>query len=187
MFSKFKRKKNKQEVSDEVYSFSEIGEKYNFRVSTPQGYFPEDVDRVIIDLEQRLESMSNDNLLLRRERDDAVADKRMIDEEYKKLRWDMSVFEVPHTSTQEDISMLNELSNINSSVEPADEEILIDNDAEISDIDTASNSNVNDINDDNDDLVLDIISDTSSDKKLDVSSNDKVETEELDDDLDLII
>ena len=37
MFSKFKRKKNKQEVSDEVYSFSEIGEKYNFRVSTPQG------------------------------------------------------------------------------------------------------------------------------------------------------
>ena len=185
MFSKFKRKKNKQEPSDEVYSFSEIGEKYNFRVSTPQGYFPEDVDRVIIDLEQRLESMSNDNLLLRRERDDAVADKRMIDEEYKKLRWDMSVFEVPHTSTQEDILMLNELSNINSSVEPADEEILIDNDAEISDIDTSSNANVNDIN--NDDLVLDIISDTSSDKKLDVSSNDNVETEELDDDLDLII
>lgn len=187
MFSKFKRKKNKQEVSDEVYSFSEIGEKYNFRVSTPQGYFPEDVDRVIIDLEQRLESMSNDNLLLRRERDDAIADKRMIDEEYKKLRWDMSVFEVPHTSTQEDISMLNELSNINSSVEPADEEILVDNDTEISDIDIASNSNINDISNDNDALVLDIISDTSSDKKLDVSSNDKVETEELDDDLDLII
>lgn len=184
MFSKFKRKKNKQEASEEIYSFSEIGEKYNFRVSTPQGYFPEDVDRVIIDLEQRLESMSNDNLLLRRERDDAVADKRMIDEEYKKLRWDMSVFEVPHTSTQEDISMLNELSNINSSVEPADEEILIDNDAEISDIANIADESNSDI-DDND--ILDIISDTSSDKKLDVSSNDKVETEELDDDLDLII
>lgn len=184
MFSKFKRKKNKQEASEEIYSFSEIGEKYNFRVSMPQGYFPEDVDRVIIDLEQRLESMSNDNLLLRRERDDAVADKRMIDEEYKKLRWDMSVFEVPHTSTQEDISMLNELSNINSSVEPADEEILIDNDAEISDIANIADESNSDI-DDND--ILDIISDTSSDKKLDVSSNDKVETEELDDDLDLII
>lgn len=165
------KKKNKEKAPEEVYSFSEIGEKYNFRVSTPQGYFPEDVDKVIVDLEHRLESLSNDNLKLRKERDEAVADKKVIDEEYKKLRWDMSVFEVPHTSAQEDIAMLNELSNVNSSIEPANEEIISTGD------------------DDDLDFVLDIISDNDTSKKLDISDNKKEEkaTEELDDEIELIV
>lgn len=169
---KWKKKKNKEKTPEEVYSFSEIGEKYNFRVSTPQGYFPEDVDRVIIDLEHRLESLSNDNLKLRKERDEAVADKKVIDEEYKKLRWDMSVFEVPHTSAQEDIAMLNELSNVNSSVEPANEEVISTGDE-----------------DDDLDFVLDIISDNDSSKKLDISDNKKEENvaDELDDEIELIV
>lgn len=167
---KWKKKKNKEKAPEEVYSFSEIGEKYNFRVSTPQGYFPEDVDKVIVDLEHRLKSLSNDNLKLRKERDEAVADKKVIDEEYKKLRWDMSVFEVPHTSAQEDIAMLNELSNVNSSIEPANEEIISTGDDDL-------------------DFVLDIISDNDTLKKLDISDNKKEENvaDELDDEIELII
>ena len=116
--------------------------------------------------------MSNDNLKLRKERDEAVADKKVIDEEYKKLRWDMSVFEVPHTSAQEDIAMLNELSNVNSSVEPANEEIISTGDE-----------------DDDLDFVLDIISDNDSSKKLDISDNKREENvaDELDDEIELIV
>ena len=67
--------------------------------------------------------------------------------------------------------MLNELSNVNSSIEPANEEIISTGD------------------DDDLDFVLDIISDNDTSKKLDISDNKKEEkaTEELDDEIELIV
>lgn len=95
---------------------SDIAVKYGIRISTPNGYFPEDVDKIILKLEGLNATLTKETTQLQQKLEQALKEKRMIDDEYKKMKFDMSLMEVPDTSTETDFAMMSRLHTINESV-----------------------------------------------------------------------
>lgn len=107
-------KKNKK--SKEGFEKSDIAKKYGFRISTPNGYFPEDVDSIIEKLENQLSLLEKETINLEKQLEQTLEDKRLAEKELTRLKFDISLMEVPDTSANEDFSMLSRLENINSDV-----------------------------------------------------------------------
>lgn len=95
---------------------SAIAKQYGIRVSNPYGYFPEDVDRVLEDLQSQLNTLSKENKFaseklarIQKERDDAKT-------ELSKLKMQISLMDIPDSSTEEDFQMMSRLNSINPAV-----------------------------------------------------------------------
>ena len=105
--------KNKDSAGKKVSEKSEIAKRYGIRISNPYGYFPEDVDRILEDLQSQLNTLSKENKFasdklarIQKERDDAKT-------ELSKLKMQISLMDIPDTSTEEDFQMMSRLSSIN--------------------------------------------------------------------------
>jgi len=109
------RKKDKpsKKTRAKTHDISEIAKRYGVRVSTPMGYFPEDVDKLLQDLEQQLVTLSKEN------KHASERIKRLTDErnaamsELSTLKMQISFTEIPDTSEVEDFTMLSRLATIN--------------------------------------------------------------------------
>lgn len=91
---------------------SDIAKKYGIRISAPNGYFPEDVDRVLSDLIQDINRLSHENKILGKRASDAVEEKNKINSEYIKLKTQMAVMRVPDTTQAQNENMLNRFREI---------------------------------------------------------------------------
>lgn len=91
---------------------SEIGIRYNLRISNPYGYYPEDTDRVIGDLEKQINNLQKENDRLQKEATKAVEDLKKMDREYQSLKLQVSLMEYPDTSAEQDSVMFGRLSTI---------------------------------------------------------------------------
>lgn len=109
----FGKKKN---LNIGTHEKSDVAKKYGLRISNPHGYFPEDVDKLILKLESQIETLEKETHQLEERLTIALDEKRMIDSEYKKMKMQMSLMEVPDTTTEEDFSMFGRLQNINEDV-----------------------------------------------------------------------
>ena len=106
-------KRGKDFATKKVSEKSAIATQFGIRISNPYGYFPEDVDRVLEDLQSQLNTLSKENKFaseklarIQKERDDAKT-------ELSKLKMQVSLMEVPDTSAEEDFQMMSRLSSIN--------------------------------------------------------------------------
>ena len=90
------------------------------RVSTPYGAYPEDVDAVILDLEEKIKSLTtqNDNLIKKNEQ--LNKDLHIVNTELAKMRIDVSLMTIPETTAEEDSKMLSELNKITSAEDDDD-------------------------------------------------------------------
>ena len=109
----FGKKKQNTKVGNEL---SEVAKRHNLRVSNPYGYYPEDVDRVLIKFEGLVNQLQRETVKLEADLQQALTDKKIIDGELKRLRFEMSIMEVPDTTTEEDFSMISKLGTINKEV-----------------------------------------------------------------------
>ena len=82
----FKKKKQKKNSGVEI---SEIGKKYNIRISTPNGYFPEDVDKILIDFEKQLNNLSAENKKMEQQLSKLDEDYKRIQTEFRKQSFEM--------------------------------------------------------------------------------------------------
>lgn len=120
-----KKSSNKQSIKAE--EVSDIAKRYGVRVSNPYGYYPEDVDRILTDLDTQLSNLSKENKIasdkiqrLTKERDD-------IKREFTALKLQVSMMEIPDTSTETDFAMLSRLENINPKVGSIEPEVPKEN------------------------------------------------------------
>ena len=106
-------KRSKDFAAKKESEKSAIAKQFGIRVSSPYGYFPEDVDRILEDLQSQLTNLSKENKFasdkLKRITDEREAIKKQLTE----LKMQISLMEVPDTSAEEDFQMMSRLSSIN--------------------------------------------------------------------------
>ena len=129
-----KKKKYDQEKS-------ELAKKYSIRISKPAGYFPEDVDRVIIKLENEIKNLNRDKVKMEAEiershraEELAKESEQHMKEELGQLRLQVQLIEVPDTSTVQDFDMLNKINRINDTEEEALPDYLFENPSKQSEV-----------------------------------------------------
>lgn len=122
-------KKNKNDTSG--VNKSKIGEKYNLRISTPHGYFPEDVDKILQKQEELISTLEKETRLLSQKLETAEANFKMADTELRTLRFQQTILEPPETSTDVDMAMLGRLENINPNVGGMPEKVIEDVESKI--------------------------------------------------------
>lgn len=108
------RKKNKKGIEGELKS--EIANKYAIRISAPHGYFPEDVDNLIKKLENTISLLEKETVTLSEALEKEKEEKKIIDKELRTMKMNMTIMDIPDTSTEEDFSMMSRLENINPDV-----------------------------------------------------------------------
>ena len=109
----FKKDKKKKKQGMEL---PEIIKKYNIRVSTPNGCFPEDVERILQDLEKQLNNLIKENERLTKQYEQKAKDFSLVEAENQKLRFQIMSFNYEDTSELQDFNNLGKLTNINPTV-----------------------------------------------------------------------
>lgn len=109
----FNKKKKNNGPSPKL---SEVALRNNIRISNPYGYYPDDVDRVILKLENLINTLQAETQKLERDLSSTQDELKAARATIQQLKLDMMTFDVPDTSAEEDIAMLARLSNINDSV-----------------------------------------------------------------------
>lgn len=108
----FKKKKNNQTGSE----MSEVGKRHNLRISNPYGYYPEDVDKVLLDYEELLANHEKEIARLEKQLQQALTEKKIIDDEFRKMKMELQFAEIPDISADEGFSMMGKMRNINPEV-----------------------------------------------------------------------
>lgn len=121
---KTRKSKKSKNPSSEI---SDIAKKYNIRVSAPHGYYPEDVDRVLTDLDKQLTLLSKENSTADIKIAELIKERDSLKTIVTKLKLQISTMEIPDASTETDFHMLSRLSTINPNVGELDTEKLEDN------------------------------------------------------------
>lgn len=119
----FKNKKEKYEIS-------EVADRLGIRISTPHGYLPEDVDKLLIDFEAKVNSLNKEINSLEVRVEKAEKDKELINAEYTQLKIEsrmetekyideindlkhqISLLDIPESSMLQDEAMMSKLSTI---------------------------------------------------------------------------
>lgn len=87
--------KNNNKSNSKVTELSDIAKEYNIRISTPKGYYPDDVDPIIISLKKEISSLTLDNKRLGDKVHDLENKNKSLSTELSSLKIQMSVMEVP--------------------------------------------------------------------------------------------
>ena len=114
-------RKKKDNISSP--NLSDVAMRHNIRISNPYGYYPDDVDRVIRKYEELTNTLQAETQRLEKLYSKTLEEKKAADTEIQRLKLDMMTYEVPDTSTEEDIAMIARLSNINENVGTLEHEI----------------------------------------------------------------
>lgn len=117
-------KKKKQQPTHEL---SEIAKRHNIRVSTPHGYYPDDVDKLLSNYESVVNQLQSETKRLSEQLEQSRSDCAALRAEVTKLQLDMSNLEIPDVSANESFAMLSKLENIsdevNTTVDDLDENV----------------------------------------------------------------
>ena len=96
-------RKNKK--NNEVEKLSEIALRNNIRISKPYGYYPEDVDPIILDLQKTVSDLTKENKQLSDTVGDLTKKNADLSKQFSQLKLQMSIAEIP-------ISLDDNLTNI---------------------------------------------------------------------------
>lgn len=113
LFSKKPKKETKKPKGEDI---SQIARDYNIRVSSPHGYFPEDVDNVLEDLTNKLNTSNKTESMLRSQVAQLEKDNEMLKGQISKLQLDIQTIGLPETSYLEDLAAFDKLENIKGNV-----------------------------------------------------------------------
>ena len=112
-WNKKKEKKVKEKLPDSLSS-------RGIRVSTPYGAYPEDVDALISDLDEKIKSLTAQNGDLSKKNEQLERDLHIVNTELAKMRIDVSLMTIPETTDEEDSKMLSELNKITTAEDDDD-------------------------------------------------------------------
>lgn len=122
-------KKNKNNVGKNQ-DLPTIITKYGMRVSTPYGVYPQDIENVLISLEKEKAELERINTQLTLDNERLKEDLTELKTINTQLKFDMSLIEIPDTTTSQDFTNLNKLKLMkNKRVEA-----VLDDDLEIVEI-----------------------------------------------------
>lgn len=136
-FGKKDKKNNK--ISFEK---SQVAERHNIRISSPNGYYPEDVDRVLLSLEDQITQLTRDNEKLIQAAELARNDLSKLQVEFQRYRLQMTSFSLPEETHDQDIKNISKIQNITQQeIEPTVEISEKDGDLDVLGlVDTESNT-----------------------------------------------
>ena len=90
----------------------EVAKRNSIRVSSPYGYYPEDVNRVILEFEKNIKMLQKENDHLTNQLTDCKGQLKDAQTELTKLKMQVSLMEVPDLSSEENFAMLSRISTI---------------------------------------------------------------------------
>ena len=115
--------KNKNKVSFEK---SQVAERHGLRISSPNGYYPEDVDRELLSLEDQVAQLTRDNERLIKAAEAARNDLSALQAEFGRFRLEMMRAPVQETSYEQDIQNISKIQNITNQKMEDEVEIAVD-------------------------------------------------------------
>ena len=111
-----KDKKNKKSnIGDKLeHDKSEIAKDLNIRISSPYGYYPDDVDPILLDYKNQISNLSLENKRLAEELDDTkkLLKKRQI--EMNKLKMQVQFMDIPVPTADQSADVLSRLNDLTS-------------------------------------------------------------------------
>lgn len=90
----------------------DVAKRNNIRVSSPYGYYPEDVNKIITDMESELKMLQKENNHLNGQLTDYKGRLNDAQTELTKLKMQMTLMEIPDASAEENFAMLSRISTI---------------------------------------------------------------------------
>lgn len=102
---------------------SEVAKSHNIRVSSPYGYYPEDVDPIIVQLETAVSQLTKENKQLATQLHEEQTLRQAASQELAKMKMEVSLFDYPDVSAEESFAMLGRIDSItgNYDSEPVSE------------------------------------------------------------------
>lgn len=91
---------------------SELAKRHNIRVSSPYGYYPEDVDPIIERLEKDVSQLTKENKQFSNELQEYKDKCSALSTELTKIKMQISLMEVPDVSAEEGFAMLGRIDSI---------------------------------------------------------------------------
>ena len=86
----------------------EVARRYDIKISKPYGYYPEDVDKVITNLEEELNRLTKENQLLEKNLTQAQKDNKDIKSELNRIKMQIAVMPmIDSDSTAMDVTLLS--------------------------------------------------------------------------------
>lgn len=103
-----KANKNSKGMSAKKFEneLPEVARRHNIRVSSPYGYYPEDVDKIIVRFEEDVSSLEKENGLLSKKIEKQAGELKSLQFELTQLKMQVSLMEIPDTSTEQDFAMM---------------------------------------------------------------------------------
>lgn len=90
----------------------EVAKRNNIRVSSPYGYYPEDVDKVILELEKDTKMLQKENTHLTKQLEECKHNVSALQSELTQLKMQMSLMEIPDVSSEEGVAMLSRIGTV---------------------------------------------------------------------------
>ena len=106
---KLNKKSNKKDIVNEL---SEIAKSLNIRVSSPYGYYPEDVDPLLINYIDEINKLKQLNKELSANAEEANKNCEYLKNELTTLKMQISFTEIPDISAEEGFVMLSKVDTI---------------------------------------------------------------------------
>lgn len=106
-----KQKKDRRGAKIEN-ELSELAKNLGIRVSSPYGYYPEDVDPIIAELQKNVSDLTKENKQLSEDLHDTQIKLKATQSELSQLKMQISLMEVPDVSAEEGFTMLSRIDSI---------------------------------------------------------------------------
>lgn len=110
--SKEKTKRSKRQDSAVQQEKSQLAKDLGIRISNPYGYYPDDVDPIISNLQKQINDLSKENKMLRDEVGDLTNKNKSLSNELTSLKLQISITEIP-VSLEDNLDGLSHLGTIN--------------------------------------------------------------------------
>lgn len=116
-----KPKKSKNDAGEKAVeqSLSQLAKDLGIRISSPYGYYPEDVDPIILELQHTVSELEKENKKLAEDAHDSKNKLDLANSELSQLRMQMALMEVPDLSTEEEFAMLGKIDSITGNYDSA--------------------------------------------------------------------
>lgn len=112
MAKKDKTNRNVKAAKKFEQDLPEVAKRLHIRVSNPYGYYPEDVDKIILNLEKSVNDLEHENKELRDKYNEADENLKRTQSELTKLKMQISLMEFPDVSPEEDFIAMSQISSI---------------------------------------------------------------------------
>ena len=116
---------------------SQLAKDLNIRISSPYGYYPDDVDPIIIDLQNQISNLSKENKQLTDNNDKLKKDNEALRTEITRMKFSAQLFERPISMEESliGLSKINDITGNHSNESPLDAIGLLQDDDPIINLD----------------------------------------------------